>query len=214
MDTLAAIIGSGIAGTLIGYPLMYYVLSHRYKASLSTPLNLCLFVVTVPLVGAADVALGSSSPSVIGILVLFGAPLLASFIVIGSAFEMSAQRAKARAAGRETDTQNPIKTHVRSFSRPAERVAFIVLLLGICALLLGLIGFWADRGFYWDQLKYDLKEIFFEDIGYRRGWSQWFARIGLVAGLFGYVVAYQFDRTVHPLLRGVNSFVRWVRTGQ
>jgi hypothetical protein len=214
MDTLAVVVGGGLAGTLVAYPLMYLALSHRYKASLSNVLNLCLFIAAVPLVGAADLALGSNSTSIKGVLVLLGAPLLVSFIVIGSAFEMLAERAKARAAGGVSGTENFVATHVRGFSKPAERLAFILLVLGVCALLLGLIGFWASRGFYWDQLAFDLRELLFEQINYRRGWTQWSARIGLVAVIVGYLVAYHYERTIGPLLRVVQGFVRWVRTGQ
>jgi hypothetical protein len=96
MDTLAEVTGSGVVGTLIANPVMYLALSRRYKASLSNAMNLCLFVVTVPLAGAAFVALGYDETSLRGFLILFGAPLLTSFIVIGATFESRAERAKAQ----------------------------------------------------------------------------------------------------------------------
>lgn len=93
-------------------------------------------------------------------------------------------------------------------------MAFVVLVIGLCLFLIGLVGFWVDRGFYWSELKYDLREIFFEDINYRRGWSQWCARIGLVLAICGFAVAYYYERIVAPVLRHVSGFIRWVRTGQ
>jgi hypothetical protein len=173
-------------------------------------MNLCLFIGAVPLVGTAYVALGYEETSLRGFLVLFGAPLLTSFIVIGATFESRAERAKARIAGGSESTANPLVAHVRGFSRPLERLGFILLVVGIGALLLGLIGFWASEGFHWRGLKYDLRELFIERINYRSGWSQWSARLGLITSVVGYLIAYQYERTVGPLLR----VVRWVRTGQ
>ena len=210
MDTLAEVTGSGFAGTLIAYPLMYLALSHRHKASLSNALNLCLFIVTVPLVGAAYVALGYEETSLRGFMVLFGAPLLTSFIVIGATFESRAKRAKAQAAEGSDSTPNPVVAHVCGFSRPLERLGFILLVVGIGALLLGLIGFWTIEGIHWRGLKYDLREPFIERINYRGGWSEWSARLGLVASVLGYLIAYHYERTLGPLLR----IVRWMRTGQ
>lgn len=81
-------------------------------------------------------------------------------------------------------------------------------------MLAGLIGFWIDRGFYWNELKYDIQEIFFGNIRYRRGWCQWFARVGLVLAIFGYVVAYYYDRTAGRIVRWIYGLARWIRTGQ
>jgi len=100
----ASVVGSGIAGALIAYPLMYYALAHRYGAKLSNAANLRLFVVTVPLIGIALVAFGGDSQSISGVLVLFGAPLLVCFIVIGAAFESRAARAKAQGEARDAPT--------------------------------------------------------------------------------------------------------------
>jgi len=103
---------------------------------------------------------------------------------------------------------------LRRFSNPAERIAFLLLILGVCFLLVGLIGFWLDRGFYWDQLKYDIREIFLDDINYRRGWSQWSARVGLGLAVFGYAVAYHYEWTAGSIVRWTNRFAHWIRTGQ
>lgn len=103
---------------------------------------------------------------------------------------------------------------LRRFSKPAERVAFILLILGVCSLFVGLVGYWIDRGFYWSELKYDAREIFLEDISYRRGWCQWSARIGLGLAVFGYAVAYHYDQTAGRIVRWAGGFARWVRTGE
>ena len=205
----AEIVGAGIAGALIAYPVMYIALANRYKARLTNFANLCLFVVAIPLIGMAEVALGGNSESISGVLVLFGAPLVACFIVIGVAFESSAERAKAAP---KATIEASVKAGLGRFTRPAERIALLATVLGLALLTLGLIGFWAHRG-YFDQLKYDLAEIFFEDINYRGGWAQWCARVGLVFSVFGFAVAFQYDRTVSPIGRLVSSFTRWVRTG-
>jgi hypothetical protein len=206
----AEVVGTGIAGALIAYPLMYIALANRNRARLSNFANLLLFVVTAFLIGIAEVGLGGRSESVSGILVLFGAPLLVCFIVIGAAFESRAERTRAPA---KAPPDASLKAALRRFTRPAERVALVALVLGLLLLVVGLIGFWAHRGFYFDQLKYDFAEIFFEDIHYRRGWSQWSARIGLVLSAIGFAVAFHYDRTISPLGRLVSGFTRWVRTG-
>jgi hypothetical protein len=207
----ASVVGSGLAGALIAYPLMYLALANRYKAKLSNFANFCLFVVAVPLIGIADVMFGGSSKSLTGILVLFGSPLLVCFIVIGAAFESRADRVQAPP---KASLEVSLKGGLHRFSRPAERVGLIAMVLGLSLLFVGLIGYWAHRGFYLDQLKYDLAEILLDDIHYRRGWSQWFARIGLVLSLTAFAVAFQYERTVSPVSRLAASFVRWVRTGQ
>ncbi|MGA8052241.1 MAG: hypothetical protein WCA09_18825 [Burkholderiales bacterium] len=206
----AEIVGSGIAGALIAYPLMYIALANRYKARLTNFANLSLFIVTVPLIGIAEVAFGGSSESISGILALFGAPLVVCFIVVGVAFESRAERAKAEP---KVTIEASAKISLARFARPAERIAFLAMIVGLVLLIVGLIGFWANRG-YFDQLKYDLAEIFFEDINYRGGWAQWCARIGLVFSVFGFAVAFHYDRTVLPIVRQVYRFAHWVRTGQ
>lgn len=117
------------------------------------------------------------------------------------------------------ETAQPVRSAgrplgLRRFSRPAERVAFILMILGVCLLFAGLAGYWIDRGFYWDELKYDAREIFLEDIGYRRGWCQWFARIGLGLTALGYVTAYHYDRTAGRIVSWAAALAHWVRTGE
>lgn len=191
---------------------MYYALAHRYGARLSNAANLWLFVVTVPLIGIALAAFGGDPQSLPGILVLFGAPLLVCFIVIGAAFESLAERAKPQAEAPDAPTL--VKDRLRRFTRPAERVALIALLVGLVTLLSGLVGYWGHRGFYWSELKYDLLELFFEDIRYARGWPQWFARIGLVLSVLGYAVSFHYERTVKPIASWASGFSRWIRTGE
>ena len=132
--------------------------------------------------------------------------------MIGAAFESRAERAKAPA--KTTNLEASVKGGLRRFSRPTERVAFITMAVGLALLFVGLVGFWAHRGFYFDELKYDFVEIFFDDIQYRRGWSQWLARIGAVLSVLGFAVAFHYERTVSPLGRLASGFARWVRTGQ
>lgn len=212
MISWASVVGSGIAGALIAYPLMYYALSNRYRARLSNVTNLCLFIVTVPLIGIAVVAFGGDSQSLSGFLVLFGAPLLVCFMVIGLAFESRAERARTQPGAKGVGAV--VKGHLRRFTRSAERLALVALLLGLVILLSGLIGYWSHRGFYWSELKYDLREIFLDDIRYGRGWTQWFARIGLPLSVLGYAVSYHYDRTVTPVVGWVSRFARWIRTGE
>jgi hypothetical protein len=212
VNTLSSIVGYGIAMALIAYPLMYYALANRYKATLSNGINLCLFLVVVPIVGVFEFAFGSDTLSLSGLAVFFGVPLLVCFITIGIAFERRADRPKVRPD--ESPAPSLLASHLNRFSRPSERAAFVFFFLGIGLLLIGLVGYWVSRGFYWDGLKYYLQEIFLDDIHYRRGWSQWCARIGLALSVVGYVVAYHYDQTAGKMFRLVNVFTHWLRTGK
>lgn len=212
MNTLAAIVGSGLAGTLIAYPLMYYALSNHVKTTLSNLANLGLFVLAVPLVGAIQVTFGGHPDSVTGFLVLFGAPLLVTFVVIGPALEIRSKREKAKSEVAHGGDR--VGYHLPRFTSPVERVSFVLLILGISFLIVGLVGYWIDRGFYLSELKYDISEIFLDDISYRRGWAQWCARGGLVVSVFSYITAYHYERIVAPMVRCASGLVRWVRTGE
>jgi hypothetical protein len=209
----ATVVGTGLASALIAYPLMYLALANRYKASLSGFANACLFVVAAPVIGIADLAFdGGDSTSYGGLLVLLGVPFAVCFIVIGAAFESKAERAKAPPGAGVAATA---KEKLRHFGRPAERAAFVAMLVGLCLLVVGLLMFWVRRGFFFDQLKYDLVEVFFDSSNYHRyGWAQWLARIGIVLSTVGFIVAFLYERTIAPLSRALSGFARWVRTGE
>jgi hypothetical protein len=208
---LASILGSGLAGALIAYPLVYYPLAHRHKAKLAGGMNLTLFVLTVPIIGAAQMALGNDTESLMGMTVLFGAPLLTCFIVIGSAFEIRAARAAVPAVNA---APFPLRDSLRRFERPIERLSLLILGIGAILLVVGITGYWLDRGLYLSELKYDLQELFLEDIGYRRAWSRWSARIGIVLVAGGYAGAYHYDRTWGAISRLIRAIAHWVRTGR
>ncbi|MGQ0510302.1 MAG: hypothetical protein ACT4P9_06780 [Betaproteobacteria bacterium] len=210
----ATLIGTGIGIALIAYPVMYLALADHYKASLSGVTNVCLFVVTVPLIGLADLAFGGGDPrSYGGLLVLLVMPLVVCFVVIGAAFENQADRAKTPPS--TTCVAASIKESLRRFGRPAERLAFALMVVGLCLLIGGLLLFWVRRGFYVDQLKYDFVEIFFESSSYYRyGWSQWLARVGVLMSIVGFAIAFHYNRIVSPLSRIASGVARWVRTGE
>ena len=140
-------------------------------------------------------------------------PLGVCFIVIGVAFESQADRAKAPPS--TTSLATSAKAGLRQFGRPAERAAFVAMVAGLCLLLAGLVVFWVRRGFYFDQLKYDFVEIFFESVNnYRYGWSQWLSRIGALLFVIGFAVAFHYEQTISPVSRVALGLARWVRTGK
>ena len=213
IDTLAFIVGSGFAFTLIFFPIAYLALAGQFKFKLPLKMTLGLFCLSVPLVGVTQALLGRGDTNTLsGWFVLFGVPLTVSLAVVFAAYRSSSKRKPSLVES--SLMQSSIARHLHRFSKPAERVAFIVLILGLCLLLIGLIGFWFDRGFYWSQIKYDLTEIFIEKTSYTRGWSQLCARIGLALIAVGYAVAYHHKRIVVPFYSHVGKFVRWIRTGK
>jgi hypothetical protein len=213
MDTLTFIVGSGFASTLIFFPIAYLALAGQFRFKLSHRNIFGLFCLSVPLVGVAQALLGrGDSDTFAGWFVLFCVPLIICLVSIFTAYQLSSKRNES--LEKTISVEGRIARYLRRFSRPAERAAFIVLIVGLCLLLIGLVGFWLNRGFYWSELKYDLSEIFIEETSYTHRWAPLCARIGLTLTAFGYAVAYHHERIVVPFHSYVNKFVRWLRTGK
>ena len=86
------------------------------------------------------------------------------------------------------------------------RVFFLVMVVGIALAAVGVvanISYWGITSIDW--LFSNLWDLFFS--GYAHRWHHYCARIGAVIAIFGYVLAYHYQKTI-------GRAVDWVRAGQ
>lgn len=92
-ESLYFILGSGLASTLLLFPIAYIAISKQFSFKFSNLKILLYFCISVPLVGILQSAFGGgNTDSLSGWFILFGAPLIICLLVIYAAHRLSIAR--------------------------------------------------------------------------------------------------------------------------